>query len=146
MLLFSQKASTLSPYQILHLITDSRVCQWTVTQVRVCSGRTEGNHGLSVIPLCSPQQRRVVETVHHVDICVCFQQDRHCGRVVSGSIVESGDLGGKWFGVRVTIVKENVFYSYLMKSNLTFKKLSNALTSALASSRIGTTAVLYLAA
>ena len=47
--------------------------------------------------------------------------------------------------MKVTIVKENVLYSYLMKSNLTFL-LPNALTSAFASSRICTAAVLNSAA
>ena len=59
---------------------------------------------------------------------------------------QGGERFAGWEMVlKVTIVMENVLYSYIMKSNLTLFS-DNALTSALASSRIGTAAVLYSAA
>ena len=124
----SELQRKLLPDQVLHILTDPTVrhCQWTLTQVRVGSCRKEGNHSLPVFLPCSIIQRRVVPIVHHVDLCVGLQQDRHSCRVVVSSKVESGRLGGKRLendigGASVHFSLFHIFHEIQVRDENTFQ-------------------------
>ena len=74
--------------ELSHFLSNIRGCQWTFTQPRVAASIEDGGHCISLIPLCSTEQRWAIGIVQQVGICSVFEQ--HCNYfwVISGGMME----------------------------------------------------------
>ena len=84
-----QKSIWKTPDVTFHPHTNTRVCQWTVAQVRIRASRHESGYRGSVLTNpCSTKQRWDLDRVQQIHFAPGSNENRHNSRVITGGVVQ----------------------------------------------------------